>query len=252
MNASSSRSPFWSWRRSFWRVAVCVDFVKVEVQAHLGGQKDSKYPSRAQLWASQVPHGRAPLIRTKQWNVNISMFLCCISLKTLGFLHATVSWLCFYQRFSLSLVLSSSMYLNLEKEMATHSSILAWRISWTEEPGGLQSLAFQELDTTQQLDHVPEPALWLQRTQYYNYLGLWNACLRFLLAFLFPQGWTTHLGHISEKLTTFLKIKLSLFTVSQVSVWFLTYSIRTSSVRHWYPSGLPGGTSHTGFFPHIG
>ena len=27
----------------------------------------------------------------------------------------------------------------LEKEMATHSSILAWRIPWTEEPGGLQS-----------------------------------------------------------------------------------------------------------------
>ena len=28
----------------------------------------------------------------------------------------------------------------LEKRMATHSSILAWRIPWTEEPGGLQSL----------------------------------------------------------------------------------------------------------------
>ena len=27
----------------------------------------------------------------------------------------------------------------LEKEMATHSSILAWRIPWTEEPGGVQS-----------------------------------------------------------------------------------------------------------------
>ena len=27
----------------------------------------------------------------------------------------------------------------LEKEMATHSSILAWRIPWTEEPGGLRS-----------------------------------------------------------------------------------------------------------------
>ena len=65
-------------------------------------------------------------------------------------------------------------------------------------------------------------------------------CLCFLLAFLFPQGWTIHLGYISKKLTTFLKIKLSLFTVSQVSVWFLTYSIRTSSVRHWYPSGLRG------------
>ena len=29
----------------------------------------------------------------------------------------------------------------LEKEMATHSSILAWRIPWTEEPGRLQSMA---------------------------------------------------------------------------------------------------------------
>ena len=28
----------------------------------------------------------------------------------------------------------------LEKEMATHSSILAWRLPWTEEPGGVQSL----------------------------------------------------------------------------------------------------------------
>ena len=28
----------------------------------------------------------------------------------------------------------------LEKEMATHSSILAWRIPWTEEPGGVQSM----------------------------------------------------------------------------------------------------------------
>ena len=31
----------------------------------------------------------------------------------------------------------------LEKEMATHSSILAWRIPWTEEPGGPQSMGSQ-------------------------------------------------------------------------------------------------------------
>ena len=36
----------------------------------------------------------------------------------------------------------------LEKEMATHSSILAWEIPWTEEPGGLLSMGSQELDTT--------------------------------------------------------------------------------------------------------
>ena len=34
----------------------------------------------------------------------------------------------------------------LEKELATHSSILAWRILWTEGPGGLQSMGSQELD----------------------------------------------------------------------------------------------------------
>ena len=35
--------------------------------------------------------------------------------------------------------------------MATHSSILAWKISWMEEPGRLQSIRLQELDTTEQL-----------------------------------------------------------------------------------------------------
>ena len=39
----------------------------------------------------------------------------------------------------------------LEEEIATHSSILAWRIPWTEEPGGLQSMDHKELDTTEQI-----------------------------------------------------------------------------------------------------
>ena len=33
----------------------------------------------------------------------------------------------------------------LEKEMATHSSILAWKVPWTEEPGGLQSMGMQSV-----------------------------------------------------------------------------------------------------------
>ena len=37
----------------------------------------------------------------------------------------------------------------LEKEMTTHSSILAWRIPWTEEPGGLQFMGWQESDRTE-------------------------------------------------------------------------------------------------------
>ena len=34
---------------------------------------------------------------------------------------------------------------SLEKEMATHSSVLAWRIPWTEEPGWLQSMGSQRV-----------------------------------------------------------------------------------------------------------
>ena len=41
-----------------------------------------------------------------------------------------------------------------EKVMAPHSSTLAWKIPWTEEPGGLQSMGRKELETTERL-HFP-------------------------------------------------------------------------------------------------
>ena len=37
----------------------------------------------------------------------------------------------------------------LEEDMATHSSILAWRVPWTEEPGGYSPQGGKELDTTE-------------------------------------------------------------------------------------------------------
>ena len=40
----------------------------------------------------------------------------------------------------------------LEKDMAPHSSIPAWRIPWTEEPGGLQSMGCKESDTTEPVE----------------------------------------------------------------------------------------------------
>ena len=39
----------------------------------------------------------------------------------------------------------------LEKAMAPHSSTLAWKTPWTEEPGGLESMGHKELDTTERL-----------------------------------------------------------------------------------------------------
>ena len=46
-----------------------------------------------------------------------------------------------------SCIAGSFFTITLEKEMATHSSILAWRIPRTEEPGGLESMGLQESDT---------------------------------------------------------------------------------------------------------
>ena len=44
----------------------------------------------------------------------------------------------------------------LEKEMATHSSIITWRISWTEELGRLQSTGRKELDATERLNNTED------------------------------------------------------------------------------------------------
>ena len=45
---------------------------------------------------------------------------------------------------------------SLEKVMATHSSILSWRIPWTAELGGLQSTGLQRVDTTEVTWHTDD------------------------------------------------------------------------------------------------
>ena len=44
--------------------------------------------------------------------------------------------------------------------MATHSSILAWEIPWTEEPGGLQSMGVAESDTAEATEHKAQGSSW--------------------------------------------------------------------------------------------
>ena len=54
--------------------------------------------------------------------------------------------------------MASSLFLSwedpLEEEMTTHSSIFAWRMLWTEEPGGLQSMASQSQTQLKQLSII--------------------------------------------------------------------------------------------------
>ena len=55
----------------------------------------------------------------------------------------------------------------LEKEMTTHSSILAWEISWTEETGGLQSMGLQ----TVRLDWVTKEQQQMGKVGVHSFVG---------------------------------------------------------------------------------
>ena len=93
----------------------------------------------------------------------------------------------------------------LEKEMATHSSILAWKISWTEEPGGPQSMGSQRVghdwatNTYTLADDDFRLSSWtvIIFTDFYNsYLVEFeaNSNCKFICNFLSPQQrWTYHL-----------------------------------------------------------
>ena len=75
----------------------------------------------------------------------------------------------------------------LEKGMATHSSILAWRIPWTEGPGGLQSMGLQS-DATEQLT---------LSLIFSHFLHQWCVCVNLLVprSHPFPLGVHTFVPH---------------------------------------------------------
>ena len=74
----------------------------------------------------------------------------------------------------------------LEKEMATHSSILAWRIPWTEELGGLQCTGGKESDTTERLHIHFLHNSHFTLVVFHGFIVIWNYLL-YLLIFSFPS-----------------------------------------------------------------
>ena len=77
--------------------------------------------------------------------VLFNIYLCSVS----PFVHALCSWpqwAPFWKLFSILFqVYISDYYFSLEKEMATHCNIIAWRIPWTEKPGGIQSMGSERV-----------------------------------------------------------------------------------------------------------
>ena len=75
----------------------------------------------------------------------ISSIWCCPKPSSLD-----LQW-CLGEIWTSLVVQREKFCLQCRKGMAAHSIILAWRILWTEEPGGLQSMGCKELDTTEWL-----------------------------------------------------------------------------------------------------
>ena len=91
------------------------------------------------------------------------------------------------------------LLLNMEEEMATHSSILAWKIAWTEKPGGLQSMGLQRVRQDCATEHICIP--WTGSTRYNLGMGKfsgsrqWATCLSpppCLSAFCLPSPHSEH------------------------------------------------------------
>ena len=102
----------------------------------------------------------------------------------------------------------------LEKEMATHSSILAWRISWTEEPGGLQSTGSQS------------------RTQQ-SYFTFTVILVHVLQIFKKSNYYTQSVQH-SDKLVLFL-IEQAYFYCSKYVTHLVIYIFQCYSLKSSHP-----------------
>ena len=92
----------------------------------------------------------------------------------------------------------------LEKEMATHSSILAWRIPWMEEPGGLQSTGHKESDTTEPLHFHFTYFLTCSLVIYNQYVHMYNTRLERLIKTWMWLSWV--LIHVNSDETTTLEV----------------------------------------------
>ena len=112
------------------RVSITLEVLKVKRQTPLTQENRFKHPEKK--------IAKLNLVYIKKSHIMIKFSLALASraslvAQTLKNLPSTQeTW-----------IRSLSQEDSLEKEMATHPSILAWRIPWTEEPGGLQSMGLQ-------------------------------------------------------------------------------------------------------------
>ena len=135
----------------------------------------SSWKPQLYIWFCPLPFPAYPVSKFRILCLKISWNVLSIPIHALVLLLYSLTWSPFFSNHFHSLILSfqsigfmSYYYLFLEKEMATHSSILAWRIPWTEEPGGLQSKGSQRVGHKWAINNTQEETevWWLLNGRY--------------------------------------------------------------------------------------
>ena len=113
----------------------------------------------------------------------------------------------------------------LEKKIATHSNILAWRTPWREEPSGPQSMGSQESDTTQQVNH--QQTTWLLSHPpgpgWPSHAGLLGSHRGPRLCAAFSSASKSSLSpsiHTACSLCSWALIKIVTSPKTEITVWF--------------------------------
>ena len=115
----------WMWRTSgFWELARHHAALQAGLQGSLGHQR--------------IGGGHQLCTSVRSWKSGLNWRLVAQTVKRLPTMWETR-------------IRSLGQEDPLEKEMATHSTTLAWKIPWTEKPGTLQSMGHKELDMTERL-----------------------------------------------------------------------------------------------------
>ena len=135
----------------------------------------------------------------------------------------------------------------LEKEMATHSSTLAWRIPWTEEPGGLQSAALQSRTRLSDFTftfHFQTQSISVLSTRFCKYLyPPWYSFVEILMSREMVWGdgaLGKHLSHESEELVNEISAHIKRLSRAPSALWgYNKNSVTLKRAPSSWASSLP-------------
>ena len=118
----------------------------------------------------------------------------------------------------------------LEEEMVTHSSVLAWRISWTEEPGGLLSMGLHRVGYDWNDLAAADVPLWSQTQFWFISSPWWKSILTFVTVIILFLLFALH---IYNCIMNFVSKRLEAFKLQMIKLLWLPQAFPTITWGPW-------------------